>query len=502
MLAWINQTFLSNLGHDKGKNKFLLVIFFITYSYGEWNVLRNLPFTSSPNLIFFFSAVFVFGIGLILYRIDRLVSVFKYIMTGLNIFYTILQLWIFNIVPPSFEVVYFTLAITMIYLNGRLVLFTGFSLWLFTMLGYQQWPDIFFPHRQAEFSNVSVGLIFQTTLILWAATQIGHHLANQMNKQKEQALRKTEELQQAYALIERTIGKLQSNFSMLKENIHISSQSSEEIKTAFREVAAGTQSQAQSVSQSAEQLHEMEMITKDILEKVKAVAENVNKSLTVATSSKSGIQMFVQHMNDLTEVVNETGAVVRDLSEQSAKINEIVKLITDIASQTNLLALNAAIEAARAGEQGKGFAVVADEVRKLAERSQESAENIQVILRSFKEQAELVEGKILQGKGVQVESNKIMTHVFADVDDLSRFISDIDHVMQKIVGHQQQFKEKTSGIVHDIGIVSSVTEETSAATEQVLASVEEEAHRIRTSVTALESVENTIDELEEMIRQK
>ncbi|MGO0062154.1 DUF4077 domain-containing protein [Brevibacillus fluminis] len=495
LVTKMKNSFLDHLESDHGKNKLMLLIFFIVYVYGECNVLTSTPFMHPVNLVFFSCATAILTVGLILFQLKSFRSSFKYLICALNIAFAIVQMLIFNGLPPVFEIIYFTIATSALYLNGRLVLFTGLSLWLFAILGNHYWHDIFFPQRLAEIANVSEGLILQTTFILWGVTQIGHYLTRSMKREKEEATLKSGELQRAYKMIDTTLKELLVNVDTLKENVLISSQSSQEIQLAFKEIAMGAQNQADSITQSAEQLNDMEEISADILQKVQTVAGNIHESLELGTSSKKQISSFEDNMNELTKVVNETGIVVRNFTEQSMKINEIVKLITDIAAQTNLLALNAAIEAARAGEQGRGFAIVAGEVRKLAEKSQESAENIQVILNRFIGQAELIEEKILRGEHVQKENSKILGKIFSNVDTLSSFLTEIHDVMQTIVHHQQQFKEKATHIVSDMAVVSTVTEQTSAATEQVLASVEEESSRIQISVRALEQVKRTMDEL-------
>ena len=107
----------------------------------------------------------------------------------------------------------------------------------------------------------------------------------------------------------------------------------------------------------------------------------------------------MQTMTEITEVVNALAREIRDLGRQSEEIGKIVTLITGIANQTNLLALNAAIEAARAGEQGRGFAVVADEVRELAEQSAKAAGEITHLIQQIKDTAQASVERTAMGTG-------------------------------------------------------------------------------------------------------
>jgi methyl-accepting chemotaxis protein len=499
MIGWIKQKCFTDLMLDKQRNNLFFLIVLIVYAYGEFNILQNMPFSAPPNQIFLGSSIVLLLAGLIMLFVPALEHVYKYVMMTLLLASAFTQVYLFSVAHPVFQVVYFYMAVGLIYMNGRLVVFNGLVSFLFTYLGFTMYHDLFFPTTPVEMKNMPLGLIVQTTIAMWAVTRIGHYLLQTVQKEKEEANNKALELQRTHALIESTVQRLQENFKTLKNNVQVSSQSSEEIKVAFSEIATGAQVQAENISSSAYQLNEMESLTDELLEQVKSVAVNVVESLSLSNVSKQKLQNFEERMRILEQVVNETGAVIRDLTEQSNQINDIVKLITGISNQTSLLALNANIEAARAGEHGRGFTVVANEVLKLADESQKSAERIQAILKRFKEKADIVEEQIRKGEKVQIESNQMLNEVLVNVDNLASFITSLDTLMGNIVSHQQRFKDKTSRIVQEVTHASSVTEQTSAATEQVLASVEEEAQRIRESVRALENVDNFVNDLQGIV---
>lgn len=214
-------------------------------------------------------------------------------------------------------------------------------------------------------------------------------------------------------------------------------------------------------------------------------AEQARHATQAATDGGAVVQRTVEGMDKIHHVVNDTAEAVANLGKSSEKISAIVAVINEIAEQTNLLALNAAIEAARAGEQGRGFAVVADEVRKLAEKTTEATKEIGGMIRTIQQKTDHVISTIDGGtkeveNGVNLarEAGKTLKEIVGGIERLSemvRHIAEATHTQDKDV---QDIRDNVSGIV---GLI-----------EDTLLSTKESANRAENLSAAAQSLDNAV----------
>ena len=187
------------------------------------------------------------------------------------------------------------------------------------------------------------------------------------------------------------IGSLWQSFSTMtdsmltmvkenKESVNLLSSSSAEILAAATQIAAGSVETATAVSQTTSTVEEVRQISESSSAKAKAVADNAQKTTEIAQNGKKALEGIVEVMDNIRERVESIAESVVRLSEQGQAIGEIIASVNDIADQSNLLAVNAAIEAAKAGEYGKGFGVVAQEIKGLAEQSRQATTKVRAIL--------------------------------------------------------------------------------------------------------------------------
>lgn len=270
--------------------------------------------------------------------------------------------------------------------------------------------------------------------------------------------------------------------------------SSEELTAGAEENTSSTEQVTQLIQNNAlgmeKQLHQFESVQTSVAEMSAGIGqiagsseEMLHNSETANALTKQGtasIKNVVDQMNSINKSVSDTSIRIKTLGERSKEIGEIVGFITQISEQTNLLALNAAIEAARAGEHGKGFAVVADEVRKLAEESKKSAGEITRMISLIQsETAAAVESMTVGGQQVEQglaftgEANEAFVKIEGSIDSVTSKVSDVSASIEELSALSAQIVEAIEEVRTIAEESASASQEAAAGTEENLATIEE-----------------------------
>jgi methyl-accepting chemotaxis protein len=278
-------------------------------------------------------------------------------------------------------------------------------------------------------------------------------------------------------------GMVGSVRQMLGDISHCSTQltqGTERINTAAREVAIASERQSDATSSMAAAIEEMTVSINHISDSAKDTQQNSRESVSLSEDGFKRIQVASHEINEIAASVNNASGRIRKLEEGARQISSIAGVIKDIAGQTNLLALNAAIEAARAGEQGRGFAVVADEVRKLAERTSLATIEIE----------KMIEG--IQSDTVQVVGvmDAALPQVVAGVKAAEDAAEALSHI-----------KTGAETTLVRIREVADSTKEQSQASDSIAQRVEEIATMVEETSAAMKSTAETAEDLDKVAQE-
>ncbi|MDP3668225.1 MAG: methyl-accepting chemotaxis protein [Telluria sp.] len=237
------------------------------------------------------------------------------------------------------------------------------------------------------------------------------------------------------------------------------------------ELLSATEQQSREIQDASATVLKMASEINDVSRSANESADVARQSVAAAHQGSTAVENAIKGMHEIREQIQETSKRIKRLGESSQEIGEITELISDITEQTNVLALNAAIQAASAGEAGRGFSVVAEEVQRLAERSGEAAKQIGALVRTI--QTDTHDAVAAMEKSTQgvVEGARLSDAAGAALSDISRVSNRLAELIQGISFATELQATSANGVAHNIQHILSVTEHTQDGTQQTAQSI-------------------------------
>jgi methyl-accepting chemotaxis protein len=383
---------------------------------------------------------------------------------------------------------------------------------------------------QPKSAKDELGNSFQQmiTSLRSAVSQVADSASN-LSAASEQLASAAGEAGQATTQISATIQQVAKGTQDQAQAVTRTAAAVEQMSKAIEGVAQGAQEQSRAISRASEVTSQINLAIQQVSGNAEAVTTDSAAAAEAARSGAKTVEDTLQGMQSIKDKVGVSAEKVQEMGKRSEEIGTIVEAIEDIASQTNLLALNAAIEAARAGEHGKGFAVVADEVRKLAERASQATKEIGGLIKAIQTTVHdavkaMDEGSKEVELGVKsanqagsalsdilnaaeavnkqaVQASEASVRMNVSAGELVNSVDSVSAVVEENTASTEQMAANSTEVSQAIESIASVSEENSAAIEQVSASTEEMSAQVEEVTASAQSLAEMAQNLSAVVAQ-
>ncbi|MBP3886057.1 MAG: hypothetical protein J6F30_00160 [Cellulosilyticum sp.] len=350
----------------------------------------------------------------------------------------------------------------------------------------------------AQIAQASIGVVFAIILLYFITSEARKIIENsQIEKSRVEEL--LVQVQENVDIIGKNTQRLENNIQEGNEHIHLTEQTSHFIGNSMKEMKVNIMTQTESL----DTINDMMNKTENGMIEVNRLSERLNgfaqEASRTVLDGKENIYHMSNQMNTINQASEKTFNTIQKLSENIEAISTFLEGIIQIADQTNLLALNASIEASRAGEAGRGFSVVAEEIRKLAEQSGKTVDEIYTVMRDIKEKTSLVltEAEI-ENKATR-EGEQLIKKVEESFEDIQSVFKNIDYTLEGQSNQIDYMSKHISEVTHEIESIATISREHIQSTENLQAIVEENNNNIEQIVYVMKNIMESSQELKDTL---
>lgn len=391
----------------------------------------------------------------------------------------------------NFSAVYYVLVITLIYMHVGLTIYSViYSLGIMVYMSFFQdsigvTPEMISPYF-LYFIMISI--------LSFALLRVSHFMVKNIEESNAQTEKLLEEQTIHQEALVRLVDSVTEKTGLITRNTEDNNRFFQEMGDSFQEIATGSMTQSESTQSINEAILEITDQFRDMEATMHDLTSETETSRDLSESGKEQISALTATIADFRDEINTMSEELSQLITNLAETNEFSNTIKEIADQTNLLSLNASIEAARAGEQGQGFAVVANEIRNLAEISTESAEKISEQLEMFSAQSDHTKTRMMQVAERMAESYDMTK----ETSEYFEQINDAILTLNELSNHNDERMKQANESVMSIGKSS---EELAAYSEESTASIEELTATLDSCLSGNDEILRGLIDLEEVLEE-